>query len=98
MPYLKNPMNFRPNGRAETLEDGSRELYDQIIAFAVLTENGELPLEPSFGTTNTLFIRDKQAGLRVSMNSFWPEVTIQNISESDPNEDGEKLMKVDYEV
>lgn len=98
MPYLKNPMNFRPNGRAETLEDGSRELYDQIIAFAVLTENGELPLEPSFGTTNTLFIKDKQAGLRVSINSFWPEVTIQNISESDPNDNGEKFMKVDYEV
>lgn len=91
-------MNFRPNGRAETLEDGSRELYDQIIAFAVLTENGELPLEPSFGTTNTLFIKDKQAGLRVSINSFWPEVTIQNISESDPNDNGEKFMKVDYEV
>lgn len=91
-------MNFRPNGRAETLEDGSRELYDQIIAFAVFTENGELPLEPSFGTTNTLFIKDKQAGLRVSINSFWPEVTIQNISESDPNDNGEKFMKVDYEV
>jgi len=98
MPYLKTPLNFRDNGRAEVVVEGTRELYDQVLFFAVRTENGELPLEPAFGCSNSLFTRDKQSGLTASMALFWPQVTVNRVTESEPDATGTKNMNIDYEV
>lgn len=98
MPYLKTPLNFGDSGRADAVFEGTREFYDQVIFFAIRTENGELPLEPTFGCSNPVFESNKQSGLRVTIGSFWPEIVVGEIVEGEATAEGIKKINVQYEV
>lgn len=91
-------MNFTARGRVEALDSTSREFYDQVIAFVIQTENGELPLDPSFGATSPLFTNDQQTGLIATLLTYWPQIRIAEINIDDADGVGERRMKVVYEV
>lgn len=99
MPTLRLPLSFsRKGGSAFKLADGTREFYDQVIHVAVMTEPGELPLDPGFGTKDPTFDKGEPVGLRATLTGFWPEISVRSISASDPNGGGSVSLNVAYEV
>jgi hypothetical protein len=77
MANFKIPFNI-VNGSVASVTDGSIESKAQVVAFAVQTHRGELPLEPTFGITDPSFEPSNIFEARAVVTQFWPEIIIED--------------------
>lgn len=87
MATFRIPLNI-VNGSFAKLEDNSIDYQAQALSFAIKTNIGELPLEPTFGIVDPTFEPQNILQARAVMNQFWPEIVISSLSIEDVNKDG----------
>lgn len=76
MSILKFPLEFDQNGSLVTLEDGTDELYAQLLSMAALTEPNTLPFSPSFGVFDPSFGVLNRGVFVIQASRFVPEIEI----------------------
>ena len=87
MATFRIPLNI-VNGSFTKLEDNSIDYQAQVLTFAIKTNIGELPLEPTFGIVDPTFEPENILQARAVMNQFWPEIVISSLSLQDVDKNG----------
>jgi hypothetical protein len=78
MANLRIPFDI-VNGSVVVVEDGSIESKAQVVAFAVQTHRGELPLEPTFGISDPTYEPGNIFETTAVISQFWPEIIVEEI-------------------
>lgn len=87
MTIIKLPFIVK-NGSVTTVDESSIDGKAQIAAFAIRTNAGSLPLEPTFGITDPTFEPGNIVQARAVLAQFWPEIVIDELSIGDTGADG----------
>ncbi len=77
MDTLKYPLTFS-RGRAVTVAEFSLAYKYQAVAIITRTRIGEMPLEQTFGISDPSFSVFLKSEFLRCINTFWPEIRIQN--------------------
>ena len=94
MDTLKYPLSFE-RGSAATLTENSVSYNSQAVALLLRTRVGEMPLEPTFGVSDSTFVNFYKSEFYRCLNTFWPEITVSSLSiQERPSADGVASIKV----
>lgn len=88
------PFRFS-KGHAVTHSADSDEYYLHLISMVILTQPGEMPLVPNFGTLDPTFERVNRASLIELALKYVPEVNINRITPV-ISDDGSENILVEY--
>lgn len=87
MPSISFPFRVDPSSRAvATNPDGSDPEVNEAIAVHVMTQPGERPLRPGFGTESLPFSDGvDQGALQLQLTEYgWEHITITDVSPGEP--------------
>jgi len=90
------PFRFS-NGLAAKHAEGSDEYYIHIMTMVLLTEPGQLPLNPEFGTQDPTFEYINRASLIELAAKYVPEINVTKITPL-ITDDGEEDILVEYDL
>lgn len=94
MDTLKYPLSFE-RGSAEKLTENSIAYNSQAVALLLRTRVGEMPLEPTFGVSDSTFVNFYKSEFYRCLNTFWPEITVSALSVQERSSaDGAVSVKV----
>ena len=88
------PFRFK-SGKIQTIEEDTDEFAAQRILSVIKTEQGELELNPTFGTQSSEFITFDKANFLLSVNSNFSDISIDNI-ETDTDNAGSVQIKIEF--
>lgn len=95
MDTIKFPISF-DKGSIALLSDGSNEMYSQIIAILCQTERGEFLLEPTYGVADSTFDTFHKSDIFRLLSIYWPEISVNNILISEPDNNGRRRVTIDF--
>ena len=96
MATFRIPLNI-VNGSFAKLEDNSIDYQAQALSFAIKTNIGELPLEPTFGIVDPTFDANNVIQTRAIISQFWPEIVIGEFVVGKPTKDGSLSVSISIE-
>lgn len=85
------PFRVDPRGSVATVEQGSDQEIEELLAVAMLTMPGERATVPSFGVADPAFVGFEQSNLQRHCNDFGPDVTVTLVGKSRRSDDREEL-------
>lgn len=85
------------NGLAAKHAEGTDDYYLHLMTMVILTQPGEMPLDPGFGTQDPTFQKINRASLVEMSLKYVPELNIRTITPIITG-DGQEDIIVEYEV
>ncbi len=78
-PLISYPFRLSRAGSVVTVPEGSDEQLAEELAVAVLTEQGERELVPTFGIADPAFVGFELDALRLHVELFGPPVDLEDV-------------------
>jgi hypothetical protein len=91
------PFRLNSNGSIVTSDEGSSELFGELLAVLIMTKPFERDLVPDFGIEDMAYEGFDQTELEVKLEMFGPPVTITNVESSYPR-DGINDVEIGFEL
>lgn len=80
MQTLSFPIRLTRTGTFATVEQGSDDHVEELIATAILTRPGERHLVPQFGINDPAFVGWERLKLQLHLNDYGPSVVVEDVS------------------
>lgn len=88
---LSFPFRVDPSGVCATVDHGSDQEVEELIAVACLTAPGERILAPTFGVQDPTFVGFELGNLQRHVLDFGPPVVVSSVEVSRRTDDREEL-------
>ena len=95
MVAFAHPFRFI-NGSAVKVDDTSEQYAALVVASVVRTNRGELPITVDFGTYAPEFSSLDVSGIMYSISSYYPEISINGVSQTRNDQNGQVEIKVEF--